>query len=307
MMENQGGKRQIREASAKTGRLGDAPRRKMTIVEAIRWAWRDELPKDAPSRTGAAAMLAARSAWASIDRYGELHALIDRPSNQWLCVPFDEPGEVHPDARAIADAVMALDGVSLEVPDGWDPLPEIAAADADLKAAAIRDGLARLGGTDGVFRSLSPKWLVLRLALTGRLPDWVMDTVPVADFERGPNGKQLWFVKSHYQVVSGQNPDGTDRVVTVSTELDGWSKTKCRPRPGAFRRRRFDIDMVPIVVERGEWEALCAALSMLEEQVSGILSSIALHPLDWPVRPWEGEAMPSGPRLLVASGALPVR
>lgn len=272
-----------------------------TIIEAIKWAWRDELPKDAPRHGAAPAMLGARSAWASIDRYGELHALIDRPSNRWLCVPFDEPGEVHPDARAIADAVFALDGMVLEVPEGWDPLPEIAPTDADLKAAAIRDGLARLGGTDGVFTSLSPKWLVLRLALTGCRPDWVMDEVPVAEYERGPNGRPKWFVRSEVKYVAGKNPDGTDRIAATMMEMDGWSTRQQRPRPGAYHRKRFDPDIVPLVVERAEHEVLTATLAMLEADLAPVLTKVKLKPLGWPARPWEGEGMPAGPRILAAA------
>ncbi|PHP66768.1 hypothetical protein CSC94_11715 [Zhengella mangrovi] len=260
------------------------------MTDALQWVWGEELPKVGAGAAGAAAMPGAKSAWASIDRFGSLHAIIDRPSNVFGCVPFDEAEAPHPDAIAIADAVFALDSGSLVIPDGWDPVPEIADCDRDLKDLAIRDALERV--------SRRPSTVVIRFAILGRSPDWAMDRQPVALFEKGPTGADRWFVRRETRMVEGQNPDGSDRIVTVNAEVDGWSQRLRRPVAGAYRKRRLDPDPRPAIVARAEYEIFVACLAMLFDDLKGELASIDLKWSPWPLRPWEDGSRPAGPRIL---------
>ncbi|QKV20255.1 hypothetical protein [Oricola thermophila] len=257
----------------------------MTVSAALQWAWRDELPKMPAAERPAG--LSAASAWASILRYGELHSVIDRQPNRYGCVPFDVAGWPHADALRIAEAVEALAGLVVEVPDGWNPAPELVAIDADLARKAVEDTLrAAIVERDGetVFR-VAADVLVVRHAILGTVPQWRMD-LPEATVEIGEGGRPKWYVLREIPTVVGTNPDGSDRIVTETIEVDGWSSRKRRPLPGAYQRRKFDPDPVPAMVERAEYEIFAAAMTHLAGDLSGRLETIEIVADEWPARPW---------------------
>ncbi|MEO3997195.1 hypothetical protein [Mesorhizobium sp. CAU 1732] len=254
------------------------------MAEALAWAWGDELPKEAATHEGAIAALQARSAWSTILRYGETHSVIDRAPNRWGCVPFDASSWPHADAYRIADAVGNLTKCTVDVPGGWHPMPWLAAIDEALARRALDDTMrkATIATDDGLVFRIRPDMLVVRFAILGIVPDWRLDTVPAVEFEMGANGKPRWFVRRTVQTVA----ENSDRVMTETVEVDGWSARLKRPVAGAYRRSHFEPNPVPAMVARAEYEIFCAAMTMLAAELTGSLETIEITPIDWPVQPW---------------------
>ncbi len=275
-------------------------KRKMTVSEALRWAWGDELPK-VQSGAGSAAPAGYSSAWGAIRAYGELNSIVDRQPNRYGCSPFDQVGWPHADALSIAEAVADLAECAVDVPDGWHPMPELADIDEALAIRAASDTLAKVTHTDADGRMrfrLRPDLLVVRHAILGVVPDWRLSVRPVKEFEIGANGRHRWFVRREVRTVVGENGDGSDMIAVMSTEVDGWSSRLQRPVAGAYRKASFAPDPVPVMVARAEYEIFSAAMCMLHEQLSGTLETIDLVAIDWPVQPWgdSPERVPVSPR-----------
>lgn len=260
----------------------------MTVSDALKWAWGDELPKE-PGAAFHAPPLKAASAWASILRYGETGTIVDRQPNRFGCIPFDQADYPHRDAIALAEAVGRLAGCSVDVPEGWHPMPELGEVDDALAARTVGDAIARATRTDAdgalVFRT-RPDVLVVRHAIIGLVPDWRLSGLPERKFEANENGVHKWFVRREVRSVIGENADGGDRIEVMTVEVDGWSKRLRRPVAGAYRKAYFDPDPVPVMVARAEYEIFCAAMCMLFDELAGQLETIDLVPVDWPVQPW---------------------
>lgn len=283
---------------------GEKRRRKMTMSDALKWAWGDELPK--ASLPGLhAPSLGTASAWGSILHYGQLGSIVDRQPNHYGCIPFDEAGWPHADALRIADAVADLAHCSVDVPEGWHPMPELGAIDEALAARAVADALIKATVADpsgGLRFRARPDVLVVRHAILGLVPEWRLWEKPVKEFETWPNGRHRWYVRRDVRTVIGEMADGSDRVEVMTTEVEGWSSRLQRPVAGAFRKARFRPDPVPAMVARGEYEIFCAAMCMLFDQLADQLETIDLIAVDWPVQPWgdstEREGASPEPRIL---------
>lgn len=270
------------------GEAAASPMRKMTVGEALTWAWSEELPKADAAMRGAAADLSSRSAWSAIAAYGELHSIVDRQPNRFGCIPFDEPGWPHPDALAIADAVAGLADCIIDVPEGWHPMPELAGIDEALARRALVDTMVKATRQEGgrLFFRIRPDMLVVRFAILAIAPDWRMIETPERRVEMGANGKPRWFVEQRVSEVIGTMPDGSDRIVYQSVEVDGWSERRKMPMPGAYQKAYLDPDPVPAMVARAEYEIFVAAMRMLFDELSGRLETIRLVATDWPDQPW---------------------
>lgn len=270
-----------------------AARRKMTLSAALRWAWGDELPKE-PAGAFYGPPLAAASAWSAILRYGELNSIVDRQPNRYGCIPFDRPDYPHDDALVLAGAVADLAGCTVDVPEGWHPMPEIAAVDAPLVRAAVIRALQKATdeADDGAltFRT-RPDTLIVRHAILGLVPDWRLAALPQVCFEAGDNGVHRWFVRREVRSVIGTLADGSDRIEVTTVEVDGWSKRLRRPVAGAYRKPYLDPNPVPVMVARAEYEIFCAAMAMLADAVAGRLATIELVPDEWPAQPWAGDSV----------------
>lgn len=283
-MENRDGRRKLGD-----GRDGSEIRkRKMTVSDALKWAWGEELPKE-PSGDFYAPPLAAASAWSSILRYGELGSIVDRQPNRFGCIPFDRVDFPHADALKLADAVHALAECAVDVPAGWHPMPELAEIDAGLAGRMVSEALERATVTteagERFYRS-RPDMLVVRHAILGVVPDWRLAHSPLMKFERWPNGRHRWFARRDVRTVIGQNADGSDKIAVQTTEVDGWSSRLQRPVAGAYRRPYFEPDPVPVMVARADYEIFCAAMGMLFGQLAGALETIDLVAVDWLPQPW---------------------
>lgn len=291
-MDHRDGSDRFGVARADFGVGSSAKRRRMTVAEALKWAWTDELPKETAAHAGALATLAAKSAWSGVLQYGELHSIVDRQPNRFGCIPFDEGGLPHPDAYRLAEAVASLVECTVDVPEGWHPMPWLGEIDPHLGDKALRDAMASatVDGADGLKFRLRPDALVIRFAILGVMPLWRMANVPEVKFEIGANGKPRWFVQRPVTTEVGTYADGSPRFEARTVEVDGWSERLKRPIAGAYRRAYLDPDPVPVMVARAEYEILCAAMAMLADDLAGTLETIDLVPVDWPERPWEAQA-----------------
>jgi hypothetical protein len=256
--------------------------RQMTIEDAIRWAYREELPKSPRPMAGYALPAMPSSPGAVVDMVAETWAL---PDNAFGVVA--DPGatcEPHADAVAIHEAVTALDEVRAVMPPEWS-----AAGDVDLHGldsvvqSRVIESLTVLEADGGRTLRMQPSMIVRTVAILG-LPDMIVDA-PELKVERGANGKPKWFRR-----VSAIDALG----FPYEVEVDGFDQKARRPFPDAYQRRFLDPDPVPSLVNRARGELWRAAMDLLFEDLSGTLSSIVLLPCAWPERPWEG----SGPRIL---------
>ncbi|MCA0275856.1 MAG: hypothetical protein LCH86_07630 [Proteobacteria bacterium] len=260
----------------------------MTLSDALRWAWADELPKMA-GEGGGAAPNGYSSAWGAILRFGELHSIVDRQPNRFGCIPFDQAGWPHADALTIAHHVETLAECEVDVPEAWNPMPELSAAvDAGLAGRAISDALERATVERGGLRYFRtrPDVLIVRHAILGLVPDWRPCQQPEVKFETWENGRHRWYVRRQVRVVEGKNADGTDYIVVHNIEADGWSSRLQRPVTGAYRKPYLEPDPVPGMVARAEYEIYCAAMAMLFEALAGELETIDLVAVDLPAHPW---------------------
>jgi len=256
-------------------------KRVMDIEAVLRWAYRDELPKAAPARAGLARGMSA--AWSSVESFVELLTVID--DNSFGVVPdLLSSNGPHADAIAIFERVRALDDLEIELPDDWNPMVDLGDL-GDLGREAIARAIDAATIVDEQNRRRlrrTPRRLVEKHAILGGCPDWEMEA-PVAEVvRRGKTGQPAWFVKE----TIWEEAFGGQRVARV-VEVDGFSYTRRRPRPGAYQKTHLVPDPVPGLVERAEYEVWRAALDLLTEELSGQLESIDVRPSPRPHRPWE--------------------
>lgn len=274
----------------RSGPVAPGKTRRMTISAALKWAWTDELPKE-PS--GGTPPPGTQSAWDAVTRFGEHMSMVDRQPNRYGCIPFDRADFPHPDAIRIANAVSAMADLDINVPDGWNPLPEVIDADRALADIAVRDALDKVTAADDdgrLFFRIHLDALIIRHVIIGDEPDWQLDVAPVRKLVGNGRGGPKWFIKSTVPQVIGTNPDGSDRIEHVPIERDGWSVRSQRPLPGAYQKHFLDPDPVPVIVERAKYEVWCSALSYLCDQLAGKLDTIRLERDRRPLRPWAGDS-----------------
>lgn len=251
-------------------------KRRMTAERAVEWAWRDELPKAPRLVNGPDGFLAA---WRKVSEFGERLSLVDMTGvNQWGCVPdLSADRYPHPDAEAIAEAVHALDGWTIGIPDDWSPAPELDAF-AGLAARAVSIAARR-----AMVKPVS--LIVSRRAILGIDPaDWTIGPTEIGH-EKAANGRDKWIVRATVDTIVGSNPDGSDRTVAETVELPGTGRNG-KPLPGAYRKPYLDPDPVDPLTARAEHEIWHAALTALAEMLAGRLETIDMLPPETPARPW---------------------
>lgn len=263
------------------------------IEDLLIWAYRVELPKVPAAAMGPATHGAG---WASMSLFGKLGTVIDdRDVRNVYGVTPDRmaTGGPHADALAVDRAVAELDGLHLDVPDGWWPFADMAPADGwgEAGAKVISDALDRLAvpGEDGGLRfKTSPGWLVRKHAMMGTVPDWEAEPIEYR-YVRGDNGGHpKWFMMRHVaQTVNGEI------IGYVEHEVDGWCASRRRAYPGAYRKMELVPSPVHAACDRAEYEVWHAALVAL----SGMLGeSLDAHRATGPARaarPWEPEGRQS--------------
>lgn len=234
--------------------------RTVSVLEALGWAYREELPKDGAGGAGIGGPAEPRAGWTKMGAFGELLAVVE---NRYGVVPFDEAFEApHPDAVALAaivDGLAEQGDARWQVP-GFAPFADMPEVEAAYPSAA--DEADR--------RAARPVDLVRRFARGGRMPVWRHEA-PAADFERRADGAgpPRWFVR---RVVDGRE---------VETQAPNGARS-----PGAYRKRLFRPDPMPIAVARMEWALFVGGLELVRERAA--LSAMRLAPVRLVAQPWRG-------------------
>ncbi len=260
----------------------DDPLPVIDVEKLLRWAYRDELPKTPRMKL----MLAAgprdsRGTGAvKADQAGELWAVIE---NDFGVVPDPFAAEgPHADARAVHEAVCALDAVTLDLPDDWSPLADLGDLHGHAAALCAR-AMARLTKVDpdGARRlRASPRRLIMYHAIMGGIPDWEIEP-PAVEVVKTANGMPRWFVK---KLVPFDGPCGR---VENEVEVDGFDRKRRVPVDGAYQKTVLEPDPTDGVVARAEWEVWRAALDLVTEDLRGRLTKWDVVASSRPVRPWE--------------------
>ena len=266
-------------------------KRSLDIETALRWAFRDELPKvSALNRDEVDAPRAGDRGRAPRDFVTDVQLMIDMPTNCFGVVKaIGSRGSADPDAILIGDAVADLDSMVMGVPDNWKPLAEM----DDLSPEVTRlvqvavDGIA--GEVEGGRRlfGMRPSFVVQRYAQSGGAPDWRAE-VPVVKLVSA-FGKPRWFVKRLDWI---RTVDGRD--VAHEVEEDGYNARAKRPFVDAYRKTYLSPDPTAAIRARAEYELWHAALDALVEGLAPRLAGIRLSPTRRPARPWlDGDGAPS--------------
>jgi hypothetical protein len=309
-----------------------AAKRFVDIEHALRWAYRDELPKR--GRTAVPRQALNERVWSPYlfpAGYPQAspsfrEATDGGPSggyaDGWSCEPgfhVDE-GPPYPDALVIDAAVEDLrawrghgfgpddpagltsgfEGGIAEVTRGHPPTRPPAPIDhlqAGVEAVAMMPGLifghARVGTRPGPWRGSPPKW-------SQELPRLVI--------EKGRNGKDRVLIDERFVEVYEQYK-GTERLTFVperelppKTPIGNFyvEAVACPPtrkglyRSGAYRPLVWDPPPGPIVTQRAEYAAWRMGLEILHQALEGRLTSIAPLPAAAPWRRWAGEGEAHG-------------
>lgn len=248
-------------------------KKRIDIEKLLKWAFCEELPKGG---AGSSSMRAA-SAWASVESFMQLLTRID--DNEYGVVPTLglEDGEPHEDALAVHAAVSALDGLDLDFPEGWNPMPEIQEfPECRQVLEAARFGI--------VNRRRSAADVVKRHAILGGCPDWEGE-VPKREVVRNAHGEPNWFMM---RVVQSLDEEGRPVEFRNETE-DGWNRNTKAPKAGAYQKFDLKPDPTDIIISRGEYQIWRASLGLLVEDLRETLTLWDLAESLRPACPWEAE------------------
>jgi hypothetical protein len=238
-------------------------KRALTIEAALRWAFREELPKQERGGIELGTRINATN------RYGVVPLLCD-----------EEP---HPDAVCIGEAVKGLNRLDLEKPTDWNPIADLGdlggyGRAAVEKALASETEIVRGGALRHRTRLEA---LIVQYAVLGDGERWKAEPTKIAPVLK--NGKAKWWVRERRWVNKGNSPD---------EKLGHWAEAevsgvdaKGRPRPGSYHKFHLDPDPHLAICARIESQVWRSALDMLREEI-GELETIALKPSELPREPW---------------------
>lgn len=277
------------DANAKTGTQTGPGLKKMSVDQALAWAWRDELPKAPRVADGPDGFLAA---WRKVSGYGEYLTLVDRHGiNRYGVVPdFSATAWPHADAVRLYEAVTALDGAEVDLPDDWHPAPELTQF-GGLAMRAIAQAV-RAVCPDGRTLRIAATDLVLRHVILGDSEAWRMDPTE-EQIERHTDGRPKWFVRSMMPMIVGTDARGSDIVEMVEIETNGMTVAG-KLKPGAHQKPYLDPDPLDTLIARAHREVLADVMAYVFETCAGQLETIDLQPPELTARPWDaGEARPA--------------
>ncbi|MFN3250077.1 hypothetical protein [Roseibium album] len=231
---------------------------RIDIENLLKWAYCEELPKADPDGFGKG--LRAGSAWQSVESYVQLLTKVD--DNRFGVVPTLNrmEGDPHIDAVRVHAAVRKLDGLTLDFPDDWNPLPSI--AEYPRQCRMVLEA-ARFGITNA---STRPSDLVRKHALLGGCP--VTNQIdPVLAPVLNGNGLPIWF---QLRVEQSVDEDGRPVERKFETE-DGWNRNTKTPKAGAYQKFYLDPDPTIEIISRGEYQIWRCCLSMIVEELAETL------------------------------------
>ncbi|MFT0892941.1 hypothetical protein [Pseudochelatococcus sp. G4_1912] len=263
--------------------------RTITIEQALRWAYVDELPK-APSLGNRLTPASFPRGWESVEHFGDYLAIVDvspRPENAFGLVPDFSAADVpHEDAVRIHEAVMELNRCPVVVPQDWYPLADMDGLDG-LGYLAVEHALERIApvGADGErWMKARPAALIQRHAILGGSPDWESEPIErrfVSEF-----GKPLWFRLEQVEITPTDKKLGIAAEV-ITVEVDGRNERTRRPYADAYRKEELHPDPLHLIMHRAEYEVWHQGLERLVDALSGHLMSFNVIPTNRHQRPWE--------------------
>jgi|CXWL01.1.fsa_nt_gi hypothetical protein len=242
-------------------------KRRVPVETFLEWAVREELVHEKRTNIGSLA-----SAWARIDRYATLGAMIDSGAN-WL-EHFDDRLAPDADAMAAASAMRAwCAGFDAHAAfAGLDPLADWAACDA---MSDVRRVLAnRIGERSPAQWREHAAALLWHCAYAGRAPEHDCP-MPVRRMV-SIGGKPAWFMIEKRKGATG---------AVLEFEVDGYDKAKARPRPGAYRKYEFAVSPVPAMLGRADfalWRMAMAGIADALGQVMMLRWEVAPPATPWP-------------------------
>lgn len=239
---------------------------KMTIEEALAWAYLDELPKaSAPGRLKGPRM--ATPGWV---KAAETWAARIDISNDYGLVPDFRPAlPPHPAARALHELLGCLDDVAfaaeaLEPFGDW--VAEAGKEERDLLGVAAARAQARHlrpieGGALQPRRDLAP--LLRRCALLGPPDGWRCAARPAVRAVLSKHGQQKWFRMVRRAVRFDERGRPID-FATVESD-DGWCQRSKRPFKDAYPKMCLSPDPASLADSRVEWMIWRLALDVVAE------------------------------------------
>lgn len=258
-------------------------RKTIEISALLAWVYREEMPKlDRFLEDEREQWVSSSSPWDAIERLSVLGVRVDTSGRAPDGRPLDYPD---PDAYVVNEAVRAIAGWAIGMPEGWDALGDCTGLTDGERTDAYQRGWAiaamrgdRLGA------------LVMRRALVGGEPTW-RDHGPIyRRIVRKANGRPAWF-----RMVSDAAGDGRP---SLPREVDGWNPKGHRAYTGAYHKHYLDPCPSLLIAERIEYQAWALALQHLAATVAYRLTRFDVLPCDVPLWPWEDVERSRSPRVL---------
>jgi len=240
---------------------------KIDLLPFLKWAFGEELAPAQRMGDGGG----SSSAWAGIATVGSLGCFVDGSST-----PFDQMAStvVHPDATAAADAVMLLAAERFELPEGWQPFPDLYDPHAAI-GHAVRDVLALRAGRDPKDMNAHLIALLVSYAVMGREPEWRVAQPKFQMVDRA--GKPAWFRTERYIDRFGREH---------LHEIEGFNARAGRPYRGAYRKYRTADPFGGAVQARIDWYLWTLAVERVAARLSGALKSHEIRPFSIVREPW---------------------
>ncbi len=256
----------------------------LDIEDALRWAYRDELPKSGFLGASSGMLLS------SMGGVSELGTHVD--NSTWNDEPGFPPamGEPHEDARAIAAAVTRLErfrGHTLAEPG---LMPDLGFAGID-EAATLRHQMSGMAS------------LAICHANLGSRPDAALGP-PEPMKITGANGAPVVQRLGPGWIRQDGRHVAVDASLPVACKAIRGGERPIYPE-GAFSPLEYLPDPADLVRERAIYLTWWLALDALARDLAGQLASIMVLPPSAPARPWAGDRDLGKPPQLFAAQRTP--
>lgn len=182
--------------------------------------------------------------------------------------------DVHPDANAASEAVMLLSAERFELPEGWNPFPDLDDPHGAI-ADAVADVLRWRSLKDEASLNANLIALVISYAVMGRVPDWQVAQPKFQMVDRA--GKPAWFRTERYT-----DSFGREHV----HEVDGFNSRAGRPHRGAYRKYRTSEPFGGAVQARIDWYLWAMAMERVAARLTGALKAHEIRPFSIAREPW---------------------
>lgn len=236
---------------------------RMTVEQALTWAYRDELPKaGAPGRLRGPRL--ATPGWV---RAAETWAGRIDASNEYGLMPdFGALGPPHRAAIALDALVHCLDRLSLDA-TSLAPL-QIWSFDDQACAGLVRAAVERVidermeqgVGEGGMVPRGTPAELLRRAALIGPPCGWQAPCLSLKPV-MAADGRRKWFRPG--RVATAWDKAGRP-AAWAAIEVDGWDARGRRPYADAYQKYQLSHDPAPAARARLDWCIWAAALEALD-------------------------------------------